>query len=385
MVSAEQLIDAMPNAMPNIDGAVAGVLSTDGWLQHYLPRSRWFTNGHVQTIAGNYWPRKHDLSEAEAEVVEVEGRRGTLAASHVLCYCHWQPVEVRANRLTVLLIHGLEGSSDSHYIRGNTAKALRAGCNVIRMNMRNCGGTEGLSPTLYHCGLSNDVGVVLEHFVKKYGLQSVAAVGYSMGGNLVLKYAGELGNAIPSYLKAVVGISPAMDLAACSNALHEWQNRLYEWSFLRGLLRRFKTKAELFPEFYDGESAKGIRTLREFDDQIVARYSGFADAEDYYAKTGSSVVASQIRVPALVIHALDDPFIRMTQLTRAKLLANPNVRLIETDHGGHCAFLAPTDGAIAAENFDGYWAEHTLLHFLLASTSEHETAAETAFRDRARA
>ena len=111
MVSAEQLIDAMPNAMPNIDGAVAGVLSSDGWLQHYLPRSRWFTNGHVQTIAGNYWPRKHDLSEAEAEVVEVEGRRGTLAASHVLCYCHWQPVEVRANRLTVLLIHGLRDTN----------------------------------------------------------------------------------------------------------------------------------------------------------------------------------------------------------------------------------------------------------------------------------
>jgi predicted alpha/beta-fold hydrolase len=186
-------------------------------------------------------------------------------------------------------------------------------------------------------------------------------------------------------LKAVVGISPAMDLSECSSALHEWQNRLYEWSFLRGLLRRFRTKAELFPDAYDVESAKGIRSMREFDDQIVARYSGFANAEDYYSKTGSSVVASQIQLPTLVIHALDDPFIRMTQETRAKLLANPHVRLIETDHGGHCAFLAPTDGAVVAENFDGYWAEHTLLHFLLASTSDHETAAETAFRERATA
>jgi hypothetical protein len=373
----------MMSAETSVNQALSNFRS-DGWLQSYLPRSRWFTNGHVQTIAGNYWPRKHDMTEGEAETIEVEGPRGNLAASHVRCYCHWQPAAVRANRLTVLLIHGLEGSSDSHYIRGNTAKALRAGCNVIRMNMRNCGGTERLSPTLYHCGLSNDVRVVIDYFVQKYGLQSVAAVGYSMGGNLVLKYAGELGGNVPSYLKAVVGISPAMDLAACSAALHEWQNRLYEWSFLRGLLRRFRTKAELLPDHYDEQSAKGIRSLVEFDDQIVARYCGFASAADYYAKTGSSVVASQIRVPALVIHALDDPFIRMTPETRGKLLENPSVRLIETDHGGHCAFLAPTNGTVAAENFDGYWAEHTLLHFLLASTSDHETAAETAFRDRPR-
>jgi predicted alpha/beta-fold hydrolase len=363
-----------------VEQVVAKYKTPHPWFERYLPANRWFTNGHVQTIAGNYLPRKHDLPEPEAEIVEVEAFRGPLPASHVLCHCHWQPESVRASRMTVLLVHGVEGSSDSHYIRGNATKAWRAGCNVIRMNMRNCGDTELLCPTLYHCGLSNDVRVVIETFVQRFGLQSVAAVGYSMGGNLVLKYVGELGANPPKYLKAAVGVSPAMDLAASSAALHSWQNRIYERTFLRGLLRRFRYKAELFPYFYDVNSAKGVRSMRDFDNNIVARYCNFADALDYYTKTTSSAVADKISVPTLIIHALDDPFIRMTPETRAKLVANPHIRLIETDHGGHCAFLARPEAALGEKDFDGYWAEHALLHFLLATTTEPKDAAESAFR-----
>jgi predicted alpha/beta-fold hydrolase len=176
-----------------------------------------------------------------------------------------------------------------------------------------------------------------------------------------------------------------MDLAASSEALHSWQNRIYERTFLRGLLRHFRYKAELFPYFYDVDSAKGIRSMHDFDTKIVARYCNFASAEDYYAKTGSSAVADKITVPTLVIHALDDPFIRMTAETRAKLLANPHVRLVETDHGGHCAFLARPEGEIAEKDFDGYWAEHALLHFLLATTTDPDNADDSAFREQAMA
>jgi len=365
---------------PQAAEAATPYQAVEHWFQRYRPRSRIFENGHLQTLAGNFWPRKHALPEPEPVPIEVEAANGIFPASHVLCYCHWQPEEVRAKRLTVVLVHGLEGSSDSHYIRGNSAKAWRAGCNVVRMNMRNCGDTELLCPTLYHCGLSGDVGKVVEHVVREHGLQSVAVVGYSMGGNLVLKYVGELGENAPAYLKAAVAISPAMDLAACSDALHAWQNRLYESNFLKGLLRRYRYKAGLFPRIYDIESARQVRSIREFDNNIVARYCGFKDAEDYYAKASSSVVASDIRVPTLVIHALDDPFIRMTAPTRDKLLANPNVSLIETDHGGHCAFLASPDGHASNKDFDGYWAEHTLLQFLLATVPEKDTAMADALR-----
>jgi predicted alpha/beta-fold hydrolase len=177
-----------------------------------------------------------------------------------------------------------------------------------------------------------------------------------------LKLAGELGEHRPEYLKAVVGISPAMDLGVSADALHNLSNRVYEWKFLIGLRRRFRRKAELFPHVYSTVGLERIATLRQFDDQITARYSGFTGADDYYYRASSARVASQISVPTLVLHALDDPFIRMLPSTRAVLFSNPRVRLIETTHGGHCAFLAPAAG------YDGYWAEKVLLDFLLSAS-----------------
>lgn len=330
-------------------------------LHQFVPR-RFLRNGHVQTIAGNFLPRKHPtLPAPEAQVIEVEAATRERAASHVLCHCHWQPEAVRSERTTLVLLHGLEGSSSSQYVVGNAARAWQAGLNIVRMNMRNCGGTEKLSPTLYHSGYSGDVARVMEFFVAQHGCASFALVGYSMGGNLVLKLAGELRKRTPAYLKAVVGVSPAMDLAASADALHERWNRVYEWKFLRGLLKRFARKVELFPEIYNLASARGIRTLRQFDHQITAAYSGFTGADDYYARSASAQFASSLAVPTLILHAIDDPFVRMLPPTRAALLANPNVTLIETAHGGHCAFLEPRTLAD-----DGYWAEKMLLGFILA-------------------
>jgi uncharacterized protein len=260
-------------------------------------------------------------------------------------------------------LHGLEGSSDSQYVVGNSNKLWRAGCNVVRMNMRNCGGTEALSPTLYHSGLSNDVLVVMNLFVEQYGLQSMSLIGYSMGGNLVLKLAGELGTAAPVALRSVIGVSPAVDLQPSADALHLPQNRLYELKFLHNLLRRFRRKAMLFPHAYDRNRAVGIRSLREFDNRITALYSGFTSADDYYNRAAASRLLSHIAVPTLILNALDDPFVRITDESRAKIKANPNITLKESKHGGHCAFLAEPN---ESSGYDGYWAEHTLLRFLLA-------------------
>jgi hypothetical protein len=148
-----------------------------------------------------------------------------------------------------------------------------------------------------------------------------------------------------------------MDLAPSADALHEFQNRMYEWKFMRGLRNRFRRKATLFPDRYDTGYLRNLRTIREFDDQITARYSGFTGADDYYTRASSSKVAEFISVPALVIHSTDDPFIRMTPETRAKLLSNPHVRYLETKHGGHCAFLADANG------YDGRWAEKQVIEF----------------------
>ena len=327
----------------------------------FRPR-RFLNNGHLQTIAGNYLARVNDLPAPEVQLVEVSPATANQIASQVLCHCHWQPEEVRAARPTAIIVHGLEGSSESQYVVGNANKLWRAGCNVVRMNMRNCGGTEALSPTLYHSGLSNDVLVVMNFFVERYGLRSMSLIGYSMGGNLVLKLAGELSVGAPPTLRSVIGVSPAADLQPSADALHLPQNRLYELKFLHHLLRRFRRKAVLFPRAYDRNHATGIVSLREFDDRITALYSGFTSADDYYYRAAAARVLDRIAVPTLILHALDDPFVRLSDESREKMNANPNVTLMESKNGGHCAFLAQPD---AAFGYDGYWAEHTLLRFLL--------------------
>ncbi len=215
---------------------------------------------------------------------------GSQIATQILCECHWQPPADRATRPTVLLVHGLEGSSRSQYVIGNAGKLWAAGCNVIRMNMRNCGGTERLTPTLYHSGMSSDVDAVMRFFLSKHQLKVFALIGYSMGGNLVLKLAGDLGPEAPPELKAVVAVSPAMDLGPSADALHLPANRVYERRFLHALLKRFRRKAFLFPRAFDPAHAIGIRSLRDFDHRITAFYSGFASADDYYYRAAAARV-----------------------------------------------------------------------------------------------
>ena len=156
------------------------------WMRPFVPR-RFLSNGHLQTIVGNFLPRTHPLPEPESRLIEVENATSAYGASFVLCHCHWQPAEIRSERLTMVIVHGLEGSSSSPYVRGNSARAWTAGCNVVRMNMRSCGAGEHLSPSIYHAGRSEDVAVVMAELARAHLIRSFALVGYSMGGNLVLK------------------------------------------------------------------------------------------------------------------------------------------------------------------------------------------------------
>ncbi len=328
----------------------------------FVPR-RWLSNRHLQTIAGNFLTRANALPPPVPELVEVSPASGSQIASSVLCECHWHPMAARAKCPTVVLVHGLEGSSESRYIVGNSNKLWRAGANVIRMNMRNCGETERLSPTLYHSGLSSDVEVVLRHFIAREHLTSVALVGYSMGGNLVLKLAGELGANAPRQLHSVVAVSPSIDLGPSADALHRGLNRFYERRFLRSMTRRFRLKASLFPRAFDFRRIAGIRSLRQYDERITALYSGFQSADDYYFRASAARVLNSISTPTLVLHSLDDPFVPFTPETLAALQSNPHISLLQSAHGGHCAFLAAPKPATGN---DGYWAETTLLRFILA-------------------
>lgn len=324
----------------------------------FVPR-RGLRGGHLQTLAGNFLKRDNRLPKPEERLFQVE------PDVQVLCHCHWQAK--REATLTLMIVHGLEGSSDSQYVIGAGAKAWVRGWNVVRMNVRNCGGTEELTPTLYHSGLSGDIREVVEALVERDRLQHCALAGYSMGGNQVLKCVGEWGNDAPAQLVAACGVSPACDLSLSADALHRGQNRIYEWWFLRGLFKRFRRKAELFPGRFDPALLKKVHSIRDFDEHITAKYMGFAGAEDYYTKASASNVVDSIAVPTLVIHSKDDPFIIMREATAAKLRANPQIRLIETEHGGHCAFLADADG------YDGRWAERQIVEFCAEQMSERSS------------
>jgi predicted alpha/beta-fold hydrolase len=241
---------------------------------------------------------------------------------------------------------------------GMAKKGLAAGMNVVRMNQRNCGGTEGVAPTLYHSGLSRDVAAVAQGLIKQDRISKFALVGFSMGGNLVLKLAGEWGREGPSQFRAIAAVCPAMDLAASSDALHNRSNRLYEYYFIWKLRRRLRSKARLFPKVFETSRLRGVNTLREFDDKITAHYCGFTGAVDYYARAAAANVVDRIAVPAFILHAANDPFIRILPETRKKILANPNITFLETEDGGHCSFLAQPDGD------DGRWAESQIVEFL---------------------
>ena len=327
----------------------------------FVPR-RWLSGGHVQTLASFVIQRRISVPEPEERLIEVA------PGVKVLCHCHWQADRTQA--LTIIIVHGLEGSSESQYMLGITEKALAAGMNVIRYNQRNCGGTDALAPVLYHSGLSNDVAVVARDVIGRDGVLRVALVGFSMGGNIVLKLAGEWGSQAPPEFRAVAVCCPALDLSTSADTLHKPANRIYETYFLWALRRRMMQKARLFPEHFDTSRLRGIRSLREFDDKITAYYCGFAGVDDYYDRASAAHVVGKIAVPTLVLHAANDPFIRITPETRQKFCANPNVTFVEAADGGHCAFigqpssLAAETGNGDARPNDGYWAEQEIVNFL---------------------
>jgi hypothetical protein len=296
------------------------------------------------------------LPPAEERFFEVE------AETRVLAHCFWQPD--RAGRPAILGLHGLEGSSSAHYMRGIADKAYARGFNVVLLNQRNCGGTEEHCRTLYHSGLTADAHHVIHEIARTDGVDRVVVAGYSLGGNLALKLAGDYGDAAPSLLRGVCAVSPVIELARCVDALERRQNALYQWNFVRGLKARMRRKSKTHPGCFPVDRLGDVRTVRQFDEYFTAPHFGFDGASDYYHRASAMRVVERIRVPALIITAEDDPFVPVEPFRDPKVAANPNVTLVITRHGGHCGFLGtPRNGD------DGYWAERQIVEFAAQLTA----------------
>ena len=277
--------------------------------------------------------------------------------SRVAADCHWHPRPWE--HPTLIALHGLNASSDAHYMRGLAAKAFSHGLNVVRLNQRNCGDTERLSVGLFHSGLTADAAHLIHELSEVDGLPAIAVAGYSLGGNVALKLAAEYGTQAPRMLRAVATVSPIIEIGECVRALERPGNALYQWNFVRDLKRRIRRKERFRPGLFDLTRLRSVRTVRDFDEVYTAPYFGFRSAEDYYHRASSLRIIDRISVPALVIAAEDDPFVPAQSFQDPKLTGNPYIDLRLCEHGGHCGFVGPS-----SSGDDGYWAENQVVSFV---------------------
>jgi predicted alpha/beta-fold hydrolase len=308
-------------------------------------------NGHLMTIYAWAKPRRFDrLPARENRFFDTE------PDARVLAHCYWQAD--RRQHPLLLALHGLEGSSEAHYMRGIASKSFARGFNVILLNQRNCGGTEALCAGLYHSGLTADAAHVIAEVTRADGIDRIVVAGYSLGGNLALKLAGDYGGAAPAQLRGVCAISPIIEIGPCVDALERRSNIVYQLNFVRGLRARMRRKALTHPDRFDLTRLGEVWTVRKFDDMFTAPAFGFHGASDYYYRASAMRVIDRISVPALIITAEDDPFVPVAPFLDPKVAANPHITLRITKHGGHCGFVAQP----SAES-DGYWAEDQIVEF----------------------
>jgi predicted alpha/beta-fold hydrolase len=335
-------------------------------MDEFVPRPS-LRGGHRMTLYGwgnpRYFPR---LSPPTPRYFDVA------AQTRVVAHCHWHPDPW--DRPTILALHGLNGSSESHYMKGIAEKAFTRGMNVVRLNQRNCGNTEQLSAGLFHSGLTDDARHVVEELSTVDGLKSIAIAGYSLGGNLALKLAGEYADAPPPTVIGVAAVSPIIEIGDCTRALERPENLLYEWNFVRELKKRMVRKERYWPGLFDLTKLKAIKTVRQFDNAFTAPHFGFRDAEDYYYRCSAMRIADRITIPSLVITAADDPFVPSEPFQSAVVAGNPHIELHITQHGGHCGFVGAKNG-----EDDGYWAETRIVEFVARRHAERK--ARTAIRN----
>jgi len=290
-----------------------------------------FKNSHLATLAGNFWPRPRSEHRWPVTDVFYEPEPG------VRLLVRTQTPENPRGEL--ILVHGLEGSSESGYARSMAAAALEAGYTVHRYNMRGCGESPWHPKANYHSGQTGDLLHVARERKRASGLP-LFAVGYSLGGNIVLKLAGELGEQANQLFAGVCSVSAPIDLAAAVRATGEPQNILYRRRFVAKLKERVRRRNPMAPELFPLGPLPRVRTIYDFDDLYTAKIFGFGTADNYYRTQSSNQFLERIRIPTLLIQAKDDPMVPFAMYHHPALEINPHLHLQAVEHGGHLGFLA---------------------------------------------
>lgn len=310
-------------------------------------------NGYVQSIFPTFFRQLDDGHLLRERIPTDDGDFLDLDWSRV------------GSRTLVVVSHGLEGHSRRPYVLGTVREANRNGWDALAWNFRSCGGDTNLLPRMYHSGATDDLHRVVRHALSQ-GYEQIHLVGYSMGGNLSLVYAGREAAELPEEVRSVVAFSVPCDLRSSAYQLAKWQNRVFMWKFLRDLKEKMTIKSQRFPHLVSVEGFDDIRTFKQFDDRYTAPLHGFRDAEDYWAQSSSLRYLPHLRVPTLLVNARNDPFLSPECFPQQLAAGHEFLHLEMPGSGGHVGFIQHTDDQT-------YWMEQRAMRFIADAVADVES------------
>lgn len=305
---------------------------------------RFLANGYLQSILPTLF-RRLDDSHLQRERVETDDGD--------FLDLDWSK---QGSDTLVIVSHGLEGHSRRPYVLGTVREANRHGWDALAWNFRSCGGEMNRLPRMYHSGATDDLHRVVQHAVAA-GYQRIHLVGYSMGGNLSLVYTGREANLLPEQVKSVTAFSVPCDLQSSAWQLAKWQNRIFMWRFLKDLKVKMADKAQRFPQLVSLRDYDAMRTFKDFDDRYTAPLHGFHDAEDYWQRSSSLHYLHDIRIPALLVNARNDPFLSPQCFPEQLAREHQHLTLEIPASGGHVGFIRRTPDQT-------YWMEQRAMAFI---------------------
>ena len=320
---------------------------------------RWLGNAHLQTLGAAlpFWIPK-ELPGATAETLTVPLPDGGALKADAF----WHPGDdgTPSRRRTAVLVHGVGGSSQSRYMLRAASALFRRGLHVVRLNLRGAGDSVATAPSLYHAGLTADPRTFAEALGRDRRVDGIALIGFSLGGNVLLKLAGEWGHLPPSVVKAICTLSAPLDLEATSRRLEELRNLPYRVYILRGLVTQGELFAQLHPELarYEPRSLRRLTSIREYDRRVIVPMHGFASVEDYYGRSSAGPYLHAIRVPTLMLHAEDDPMVPLGTLSAAEDASNA-VSFVTSKKGGHVGWF----GGMGEKPWVDTWAIDRVCEF----------------------
>jgi len=336
-----------PERSVDILSAASVNLRENPFVPHPLLR-----NGHFQSVVGSQQRRQFPWGWQHCQEEFLKLKDGSEVKNKFLVDDGRRP--------TLIVIHGMSGSSESGYMLALSHKAYNQGWNFLLPSLYNVEAAPD-RPKIFHAGCSDRTAEIIDICTRRHGLEVIVLAGVSMGGNILLKLLGEWGADCPGAVRAAAAISPLVDLVRSWKVLDKPSNSLYRWYYLR----RLRRLSEVNSRFLDLERLARVKTIREFDQLVTAPLSGFSSAFDYYRKVSAVSLLPQINLPTLVIHSKDDPLLPWEPLAGSEIADHATLLVHLTASGGHVAFIAKDK----QKDIDRSWAENRLIDFLSLAVS----------------